>query len=139
VPPAGFEPPATPAGYRLNLFTPGQPQVEGARALTEIFHAARLPQPIASQLWDEIAGMYQRDLDDRQLELMNARTMAQLTNEWGDQTQAKVDTARAFLKSLEGYRPGLLKLLEKSGAGSSPVVIRQLVAHAERINEARKR
>jgi hypothetical protein len=135
----GFGPPAKPTDYRFEAMLAPALEADQLRGIGEIFHAAKMPPGIAHQIFSEVASMAAQQIDDQGMQLLNQRTMASLTALWGAQTGAKIETGRTFLRDLERARPGVLALLEESGAGSSAVVIRQVVAHAERVNAARRR
>jgi hypothetical protein len=59
--------------------------------------------------------------------------LAKLTCVFGDQTAAKIETARKLIETLEAKRPGLVDLLERTGLGNNAAVILQIVNHAERL------
>ena len=135
--PEGFGPPPKATDYRLDALVTQNLSIDQLRNVGETLHAAKLPTPIATQLVAEIASVAAQNLDEKGLQMMNQRSMAQLRAVYGDATEAKIKSARAFVDQLEKVRPGVLRMLEDSGAGSSPIVIRQLVEHAERLANAR--
>jgi hypothetical protein len=134
---AGFRPPARPEEYNFGLLTSEPLSIDQLRWCGEVAHAAKLPQGIAQQVFTEVADLARENLDETALNLLTANTLARLTTKWGDQTVAKIDAARSFVRDLDLVRPGILRLLDDSGAGSSPIVIEQLALHAERIRSAR--
>jgi hypothetical protein len=64
--------------------------------------------------------------------------MAKLECVFGDQTAAKIETARKLIQTLEAKRPGLVELLERTGLGNNAAVILQIVNHAERLKARSK-
>lgn len=136
---SGFGPPAKPEDYRFDLMHADPLTFDQLKGVAETFHAARMPAPIATQIYSEIVTVAAQKLDANGVNALTARTMAQLQGLWGDRTAEKINTGRTFLQTLEKARPGVLRLLKDSGAGSSYAVVRQIVEHAERINAARRK
>ena len=134
----GFGPPAKSTDYRLDSLVAEQLSVEQLRNLGETLLVAKLPAGIGVQIVSEIASVGAMNLDEAGRELMTKRTMVRLEALWGEETATKINTARKFLQQLDKARPGVLRMLEDSGAGSSYAVIRQVVEHASRINGARR-
>ena len=137
--PDGFGPPAKSTDYRLDSLVAEQLSVEQLRNLGETLLVAKLPAGIGVQIVSEIASVGAMNLDEAGRELMTKRTMVRLEALWGDETATKINTARKFLQQLDKARPGVLRMLEDSGAGSSYAVIRQVVEHASRVNGARRK
>lgn len=133
----GFGPPAKATDYRLDALVADKLTTAQIQNIGETLYAAKLPTPIATQIVSEIANFEARNLDEKGLRMLNQRTMAQLDRVWGAERDSKIKVARTFLRELDKVRPGVLRLLEDSGAGSSPIVIQQIALHAERINAAR--
>ena len=69
----------------------------------------RLIEKGTSGALEEAVAIYRggllRDLDEAGMELMSKRTMAQLHSLWGTETDAKIDTARKFVRALDKVRP----------------------------------
>jgi hypothetical protein len=65
-------------------------------------------------------------------ETRNAAAMAELQKRWGDRTAEKLAEARAMISVAERRWPNIRDFLDRSGLGSDPKLIQQLVARAER-------
>jgi hypothetical protein len=66
------------------------------------------------------------------VERRNADGMAALTAKWGDKAGEKIELARGMINAAERKWPGVKDYLNRSGLGSDPKLIQQLVARAER-------
>jgi hypothetical protein len=71
-------------------------------------------------------------LADHEIAKRNSDGMAALKERWGDQTGAKLQTAKAMIQKASAKWPGLTNYLNATGLGSDPKLIQQLVARAER-------
>jgi hypothetical protein len=71
-------------------------------------------------------------LSDDQVQRRNTDGMAALREKWGSQTGAKIELARGMIAAAEAKWPGVKDYLNRSGLGSDPKLIQQLVARAER-------
>jgi hypothetical protein len=71
-------------------------------------------------------------LSDHQIQQRNADGMKVLQERWGDQVPAKLQAAKAMIQEAAAKWPGLPEYLERTGLGSDPKLIQQLVARAER-------
>jgi hypothetical protein len=71
-------------------------------------------------------------LSDDQVQKRNADGMAALREKWGGQTGAKIELAKTVINAAERKWPGVKDYLNRSGLGSDPKLIQQLVARAER-------
>jgi hypothetical protein len=71
-------------------------------------------------------------LSEHQIQQRNTAGMAALTEKWGDQMPAKLELARGMIRQAEKQWPGLKDYLNRTGLGSDPKLIQQLVARAER-------
>jgi hypothetical protein len=58
--------------------------------------------------------------------------MAALREKWGTRTGEKIELARGMIRDAEKRWPGVKDYLNRSGLGSDPKLIQQLVARAER-------
>jgi hypothetical protein len=58
--------------------------------------------------------------------------MQTLTDKWGDKAGEKIELARGMIRDAERKWPGVKDYLNRSGLGSDPKLIQQLVARAER-------
>lgn len=52
---------------------------------------------------------------------------------WGPEYESKVTLARQLISELEKKHPGIVELLDESGAGNSAMVISKVAFHAERL------
>ena len=71
-------------------------------------------------------------LSDDQVQQRNANGMQALREKWGSQTGAKIELAKTVINAAEKRWPGVKDYLNRSGLGSDPKLIQQLVARAER-------
>jgi hypothetical protein len=71
-------------------------------------------------------------LADHEIQKRNADGMKALKERWGDQTGAKLQTAKAMIQKASAKWPGLTNYLNATGLGSDPKLIQELVARAER-------
>jgi hypothetical protein len=71
-------------------------------------------------------------LADHEIAKHNSDGMKALKERWGDQTGAKLQTAKAMIQKASAKWPGLTNYLNATGLGSDPKLIQQLVARAER-------
>ncbi|MHB8744588.1 MAG: hypothetical protein ACYC9L_15910, partial [Sulfuricaulis sp.] len=58
--------------------------------------------------------------------------MAQLKTTWGNNTDAKMATAKAYVEKVSQQWPGFKDWLKTTGLGNDPAFIRALVAKAEK-------
>lgn len=131
-------PPARPEEYQMpylgETFGPAQQKLDAdSRAwLAE----ARFPAGIGSALLTEVdrtaTAWAKMDATAR---MMHTQTeTSTLQKLWGvDGYAAKVSAARQLIREMEAKRPGLVRILEESGAGNSAQVIAQVALHAERL------
>lgn len=131
-------PPAKPSEYQMpnmgETFGPAQQKLDAdSRAwLAE----ARFPAGIGSALLAEVdktaTAWNKMDATARTLHVQKETSVLQKL--WGnDGYAAKVNAARQLIKELERKRPGIVEILERSGAGNSAQVIAQVALHAERL------
>jgi len=52
---------------------------------------------------------------------------------WGTNYEANVKAAQQLVREMDTKRPGLLQLLEETGAGNSAYVVAQISLHAQRL------
>jgi hypothetical protein len=71
-------------------------------------------------------------LTSEQIQQRNTDGMKVLQQRWGDRTGEKIQAAKAMIKEATARWPGLPEYLERTGLGSDPRLIQQLVARAER-------
>lgn len=74
----------------------------------------------------------QRDASDQQRDAYRKAQEARLEAIFKGETKAKMNAARALVAELEARSPGIVELLEETGAGNSADVIAQLAMQAER-------
>jgi hypothetical protein len=71
-------------------------------------------------------------LSEHQIQQRNVEGMKALQERWGDQTGQKLELARGMIDEASQRWPGLKDYLNRTGLGSDPKLIQQLVARAER-------
>jgi hypothetical protein len=133
-------PPARPQDYQMPEYSrPGEgltPEESKFDAMARGWLAdARFTREIGSSLAREIAREAQAHeaKTESQRELYRRSTEALLQRMWGDQYDERVSLARTLVRELDARKPGLLAVLEHSGAGNNPRVIAALASQAERL------
>lgn len=130
-------PPAKPEEYQMpsmgDEYGPTQHKLDtDARGwLAE----ARFPAGLGSALLSEIdrVSVAHSKMSDGERQIWAQKEVAVLQNMWGDSYGPRVKAAQQIIKELELKRPGLVEILEVSGAGNSAFVIAQVALHAERL------
>jgi hypothetical protein len=81
---------------------------------------------------DRTATTYQR-MSGSERKLWEQGQRTNLERVWGADTNKKIALAQQLVAEIEAKAPGLVYVLEETGAGSSALVIAQLALHAERL------
>lgn len=134
-------PPAKAGQFDMPIFTDEHGSAEseaafnaaaGARAALE---TAGFTKEIGGYLAKEIASVQKEwtGLDDTGQELYRRTQMAQLERMWNEKAPEKIALAQQLVRELEAKHPGVMDLLDMTGAANSATVIAQVVAHAERL------
>jgi hypothetical protein len=129
----GFGPPERPTEYRFDIPNPDVMTVQELGWTQDVFHTAKMPTGIASQIFNTVMQLAQQPMEAAELGLMSQRTMAELRQTYGANTDAMTALGRRFVQDLDKARPGVIDMLNNSGAGSHPVVVRQIIEHAARV------
>lgn len=127
-----FDRPATPDEYKFPQARSGEATPDSIRAVQELAWQARMPQPIAQQLFEMADNYMAQKLTPVDVELLKAQSWARLRHVWGEQTEAKVALAQRFIDKLHAANPRTLPLMD-TGIGSDAGFVMQIVAHAERL------
>lgn len=129
----GFGPPEKPTEYRFDIPSPDLMTVQELGWTQDMFHTAKMPPGIAQQIFDTVMQLAQQPMGSDELGLMSQRTMAELQQAYGPNADAMTALGRRFVQELDKARPGVIDMLNRSGAGSHPVVVRQIIEHAARV------
>lgn len=125
--------PSAPSEYKLPAAQSESLDVPTLKAIQQLAWQARLPQPVAKELF-VIADnfMAKDDLTDDQIGLLTQNTMAQLRVRYGDQTDAKVAQGQRLIAEVAKVNPALLQLVG-TGLGSDHRFVSYILAHADRL------
>ncbi|MCX7146212.1 MAG: hypothetical protein NT042_08435 [Sulfuritalea sp.] len=133
-----FAPPADPNAYRFQTLAPLP--IEDAKHVNALFHAAKIPQPIAAQIYADVerldkqfAGMDKSPKLDAEWQLASQQCDLQLRQGWGERYEEMTGHFRRFVADVAKAQPKIIPLLTDSPASNSAVLIRQLAEHAARI------
>jgi len=133
-------PPAKPMEFEIPSFapddaplTPEMIEFDGrARGwLSTAGFTAGIGSAIAKEI-AQVADAWEK-MNPTERELWDRGEQAKLDGMWGDQKPAKMELARQLIRELEAKSPGVVELLETTGAGNSAMVAAQLALHAERL------
>jgi hypothetical protein len=72
-------------------------------------------------------------MSPEQSQAWSANQEAILKKMWGSEYKQKLAFANKLVKELDQKRPGLIKLLDQTGAGDSAAVVAQFALQAERL------
>ncbi len=72
-------------------------------------------------------------LDDTGQQLHRQKTMVALEKRYGEKTPEKIELARQLIREVNAKHPGIMELLDHTGASNSAVIIGQVIEHAERL------
>ncbi|MFJ1253350.1 hypothetical protein [Cupriavidus sp. CuC1] len=134
----GFGPPEKPLDYRFELPNPDVMSIEELAWTQEVFHVGKMPAGIAQQIFGAVAQLATQPRQDADIGLMGQKTMAELNQAYGANTDSMVALGRRFVDELDKARPGVRRMLDESGAGSHPVVVRQIIEHAARLYRGKR-
>lgn len=102
---------------------------------------AGLPKEIGSAIAAEVAKVSTelRDANEVGRELYRRTEMAKLQRLWPDENTytRRVALARKLVAEVEAQAPGMVAMLEHTGAGNSAAVIAHLALHAERLYQTK--
>jgi hypothetical protein len=128
-----FDRPAYWQDYKLQTSINQPLEISEAKEIQQMAHAARLPQGIAQHLFSTIERMGDQPMPSEKVEMLTRNTKVKLHETWGERTDEMVGYGRRLVDEVSRVHPKLRDVLELSGAGSDPVVVRQICEHAERI------
>jgi len=138
-----FAPPSSPEGYSFQTQLNSGVEVADIKAAQSLFHAAKMPAPLAQALFSEVEKMAVtnggQEMSDLDLQMLSQRTMAQLHQAWGDRTDEMLAYGRRFVSEVAKSNSRVREFLEVTGAGSNPVVVRQIAEHAQRIYSSKRK
>ncbi|QLB63469.1 hypothetical protein A9O66_14410 [Paraburkholderia caribensis] len=129
----GFGPPERPSEYRFDIPNPDVMTVQELGWAQDVFMTAKMPVGISQQIFSTVMQLAQQPMDAADIDLMAHKTTAELQQVYGANTEAAVALGRRFVLELDKARPGVKDLLNNSGAGSHPVIVRQIIEHAARV------
>lgn len=132
-----FDRPATPAEYRFPPAKAEGASLESVRDAQRLAWQARMPVPIAMEMFKLADGYTGKPLDAGAIALLSATNHAKLERMWGEETQAKIELGRRFIAELQAVNPRVMPLMD-TGLGSDLGFVLLLVAHAERVAFHRK-
>lgn len=138
-----FAPPSSPDDYRFQTAVGHEIELDDIKAARQLFHTAKMPQGIAQQVFSEVERMHLEnrgeELSDAKLEMLNAQTMVQLRQAWGDRTDEMLGHGRRLVSEIAKTNPSIREFLDITGAGSNPVVVRQIAEHAARLYSSKRK
>jgi hypothetical protein len=133
-------PPGKPTEYTLpKLTAPGEEYTEATAAKDHLARGwmaeARLPVSIGNHIAAEVAAIADKwpAMNDSQRRVYAINERSKLDRLLGADAQVKIEGARRLVAELEAKSPGLVHLLEASGAGNSAAVVVMLAQHAARL------
>ena len=139
-------PAARPEDYRMPRLTQGseeltQEHIEFDRQARTWLAAAQFPREIGSAVADEVARVDARmqAASDFEFSAFQAQETAQLRRMWGKDYDRKMGLARQLVAEIEAQSPGLVHVLNETGAGSSATVIANFALQAERLQARRRK
>lgn len=103
-----------------------------ARAVQQLAWQARLPEPIAAELFSIADGYDGKGLSDEKIALLSKETMASLRLRFGAETDTKVAQAQRLIQQVGRANPVIFDLLG-TGLGSDLRFVTQMVMHADRL------
>ena len=124
--------PASPSDYRFPRVSSGDVSAGELKAMRDLAWSARLPQPIAQELFG-IADTYaSKQMTESQVEMLTRQTNVLLERRYGAETEAKVKLGQRLVAEIAKKNPALLSLL-RTGVGSDPRFVTQVIEHATRV------
>ena len=129
---AAFAPPTTPGGYVIDRTPSGLKhtyQLEST--FRAIAHDSGLDAPFVADIarrWNAAAAA--PPMTAAQIEAREINAFAQLAREWGDQYNANLSLAKSFVAGIAAKHPSVTNLLEASGLGNDPAVVKQMYLRA---------
>lgn len=116
---------------------PFTPELQAAdRTMRGWLEESRLTKEIGSYVASEIARAAPAwgRMNDGERELHGQKARAALEKLWGpDKAAERIELARQLVLEIDKARPGLIRFLDESGAGSNVNVIAQIGMQAERL------
>lgn len=128
-----FAPPEDPNGYRFQAMEPLE--VEQVKHVNALFHAAKVPQVIAQQIYADVERLDKESakLSDAEWKLMDQRCDVELRHAWGGRYDEMCGYFRRLVNDVAKVQPKIIPMLTETPASNSAVLIRQLAEHAERV------
>lgn len=130
---AGCDRPDSPNQYQLGipkLPTMGVPELAEVQG---IFYDAHMPRSVAETIWPEIEKLAIKPVSNDDLILMNASTHAFLERTFGKEKDEMLVYGCRLMNELYAKHPDLKDVMERTGAGSHPVVVAQICGHGARL------
>jgi predicted nucleic acid-binding protein len=132
-------PPAKPEDYRMPRFATDADSVQDIMRVEEASRAwlaeARFTREIGSFVAGEVARTAERfqRMDDTERQLWTQEQRVAVERLLGPDHERRLALGRQLIQEIEAKRPGLVRLLEDSGAGNNPSVVLNVVLQAERL------
>lgn len=126
----GMSPPASPAGYVISLPRGVERDPDLEAAARGWFHAAGLPQGVASGIAREYCRHICEPQDPVRAQRLQERAMAELRREWGPDFDRKIALARSVIEACRGG-DALDDVLTESGLAGNAWLLRTLAALGE--------
>lgn len=133
-------PPATsPGAYRLPRLGESIENHAATRALAFAMHDAQLPASVGSSISAQIEATARTfaKLSEVDRVIYTNKSRDALARTWGDAAPAKIAAAQKLVREMDAKRPGIVELLERTGAGSNPLVVSMLADAAARLSARR--
>jgi hypothetical protein len=133
-------PPAKPEQYDFQLIGPDDeytPKIAAFdKQVRDILSTGRFPREIGNFVADEISQTATRThaMTDAQRAIWEQNERLTLERMWGpEKMQQRLALAQQLVQEVDKKHPGLVELLETTGAGNSSMVVMQVALHAERL------
>lgn len=121
--------PATPDLYTFQ--PPADVDTELEAEARQLMHGMGLPQPVAAYAYDAWNRAAQNPQDELSRSVAHANAESQLRAAWGDKYEQQVSAARSVIDALPAsQRSRALELLDCTGLGDDPILIKQLATIA---------
>jgi hypothetical protein len=129
--------PKSPADYKFNteIIPEGRRDEAMEKYFAEKMHTNGLTQKQAEELHKEFIGfnMQREQAIQQEIAKKNEVAMTQLKQEWGDAFNAKADAAFRAAKEFGGQE--LAQVLQETGLGNHPVMVKMFAKIGEKISE----
>lgn len=132
-------PPAKPTEYDFTALYNGDDVSKETLAFDQQARGwlseARFTKEIGSSLAREVdrVTVKHASMSEAEREIYKRTEFNKLERVWGSDTPKKIGAARRLVLELEAKSPGIVDVLERTGAGNSAIVIAQIAMQAERL------